>query len=620
VSYSPSGKYFEVLTPAGTFTYDGATYGILDFVPSDTIPMGRAVASERPIADVLRGSQARAAPTTSANSTAQADVTVRNSATSRDNSLLAMAVCDSRLIDPARIDLWDVSTKQLKNSIPLDHCPGPLVFSPDASLLASAYVVWTVPDLDVAHTFPPTSLREDPLGWAFSPDSSLLGVASPTSIRLFDVRTWVPVVEIPLPPALFRRWTIAFSPDGRRIAAASEQIYIWDLASGELQRRLFGDYILFDSLAWSPSGTQIAASSSWPIDGQSPAVTIWDSSSGSLSRTLTGFTSSVDTMVWRGTSRDLVLGYADGMVVDIPVVSGQPSVQGHIEHPNRSVVHRRAFSSMAVTSGAPYVAFERFDEVSDGRLLLASLSDTLVITSDLDSLPLVPAGGPLSENAHNPAFSRHGDLLAVFRDDPARPSVQVYSFPDVSLLSEWILPANREAVGLTFGHGDDTLYFGESDKWGRLYQVMSYDVPLGSANAIFHVPTGQDSFDVFSLSASKEAIAIGSETGSILIVDLPSTAIRAQSSCAGDGAPAHRASAFSFQGMPAVMSWSSDGALLAFGAPSGDICVFAARTGEVLQRLDGHSKESPSVAFSWDGTLLASASRDGVVRLWGLSP
>ncbi len=46
--------------------------------------------------------------------------------------------------------------------------------------------------------------------------------------------------------------------------------------------------------------------------------------------------------------------------------------------------------------------------------------------------------------------------------------------------------------------------------------------------------------------------------------------------------------------------------------------LWAAETGHALRVLDGHKAGVTGLAFSSGGQLLASASVDGTVRLWGV--
>jgi len=87
-----------------------------------------------------------------------------------------------------------------------------------------------------------------------------------------------------------------------------------------------------------------------------------------------------------------------------------------------------------------------------------------------------------------------------------------------------------------------------------------------------------------------------------------------------DVASAQRLVQVRLQGASAEgVSWSPDGRLLAVAAGSQGTKLLDASTGEELYTLPGSAEsEAWDVAFSPDGRSLATASRDGVARVWGL--
>jgi WD40 repeat protein len=65
------------------------------------------------------------------------------------------------------------------------------------------------------------------------------------------------------------------------------------------------------------------------------------------------------------------------------------------------------------------------------------------------------------------------------------------------------------------------------------------------------------------------------------------------------------------------VAFTKDGSVLASGGDNGGIRLFRPQTGQLLLALEGHRAVVHSLAFLGDGATLASGSGDGVVRLWG---
>jgi WD40 repeat protein len=136
-----------------------------------------------------------------------------------------------------------------------------VAFSPDGKLLASgSYGQVTVWDLESAR---PVQVLTSVLGAVndlrFSPDGKLLAVAGgqPSAkgdLRLFQVAGWKLLATLPGHEDVV--FSVAFSPDGKRLASASfdKTVRLWDVAGRKLERTLTGHSDFVYAVAFSPDG------------------------------------------------------------------------------------------------------------------------------------------------------------------------------------------------------------------------------------------------------------------------------------------------------------------------------------------------------------------------------
>jgi hypothetical protein len=122
--------------------------------------------------------------------------------------------------------------------------------------------------------------------------------------------------------------SVAFSPDGSRLASASgdQTIKVWDTASGQVLRTLKGHTGGVRSMAFSPDGSRLASGSDDPIK-------VWDAASGQELRTLKGHTDVVMSVAFSPDGNRLASASGDQTIKVWDAASGQElrTLKGHTD-------------------------------------------------------------------------------------------------------------------------------------------------------------------------------------------------------------------------------------------------------------------------------------------------
>jgi WD40 repeat protein len=208
-------------------------------------------------------------------------------------------------------------------------------------------------------------------------------------------------------------------------------------------------------------------------------------------------------------------------------------------------------------------------------------------------------------------FSNGGKLLATVNhtEDYSHDIVVIRRTNDLSIVQSMDIDKDNSVEVLNFDpSGQELLILLSKGK------LVSLSINDGSSEIIDKYPQGIAShISGFATSPDKKSFVIITWDGTIRIYhqDKPPILISEGWSSFANNIKYEAA-------MFPVIDWSSNGELLAVSANNNSIVIFDANKQTILCSLSGTSKDITDLEFSPDGSLLASTSYDGTIRLWGI--
>jgi WD40 repeat protein len=265
------------------------------------------------------------------------DEDVRSLAFSPDGTTIAAAGGNA---SDFNIHLWDAATGQLVGVLNghIDIVWG-LAFSPDGKLLASvsrdhqAIVYdWRNGDFVKILDFP-----GEVVSVGFSPDGQVLAVGGVdgqqgqtgnAAIWTYSVGSWAPLVKFPEYTNVI---TLAYSPRGGTLVGGgtSRNVQVWDSGNGTSIFTLSHAHQV-SKVAISPDGSTVATGTcikvvnSECIDG---GIWLWDLPTGKLLKKLNGFPNFVENLTFSADGSLLIAGSRDGTLRVYTTSNYQPAFE-----------------------------------------------------------------------------------------------------------------------------------------------------------------------------------------------------------------------------------------------------------------------------------------------------
>jgi WD40 repeat protein len=439
---------------------------------------------------------------------------------------------------------------------------------------------------------------------AFSPDGRTLASASDDkTVKLWDVQSRKEIKTLSGHSDSVR--FVAFSPDGRTLASASDDktVKLWDAQSQKEIKTLSGHEKAVSSAAFSPDGRTLASAS------DDKTVKLWDVQSQKEIKTLKGHSDYVGFVAFSPDGRTLASASGD-KTVKLWDAQSQKEIK-------TLRAHEETVSSVAFSP--------------DGRTLASASDDKTVKLWDAQSQKEIKTLSGHEDSINSLAFSPDGKMIVSGSRDNTVKLWDVQSQKEIKTLS-----GHEDSVRfVTFSPDGRALASASDDNMVKLWGVQSQKeikTLEGHKEAIWDVAFSPDGRTLASAGFDETVklwdVQSRKEIGTLDVRGMAFVASvafspdgRKLAAIGGSGAKLWDVqSRTEIAMLPGGQSdgrgaFSPDGRLLAGNIDRTTISLWDTQSQEI-KTLPGHKGNVISVVFSPDGRTLASAGVDKTVKLW----
>ena len=435
---------------------------------------------------------------------------------------------------------------------------------------------------------------------AYSPDGQLLvSGSSDRTIKLWRRDgTFIRTLAIPydINHQLFDVLSVAISPDSTLIAAGVQQtigggqftsaVHIWRISDGQLVQTFTGYAVGgvtntgVSSVAFSPDGQYLASGS------RDQSVKVWRMSNGNLVSSRSDHVQRVNSVAFSRNGQWLASGSDD----------------------DTAKLYRTSDWGLVVTfTGHTNDVLSVAFSPDSKRLATGSWDDTVRLWNITNaSLPLSLIHG---SNVFCVAFSPDGKLLASGANDH---SIKLWDLKR-SVLVDTLLGHSASVLTLAFTPDSQMLASGSWSPefaikvWGQSPAGPTASNGLNPLNQLLFTVTNHSSSINELIFAPDDKLISGADTTARFWQGLNGRFLRMINAATS----------------VTTMALSPDGQLIALPGANHTVKIYHTADGTLVQTLVGHTQDITGLAFSHDGSLLASgAFFDGtndVIKLWNVS-